>query len=428
MNKQCEREDLEDRGRKFVEDYLSNPYLDLEEERQRREEFEDILFERWKKPLLLLEEFIMNIVELNRQFFVKYNKDAEQSDDVRFIVLMRLHARACRIANGMLALMRSGYAEEALGRWRALHEVAVVAACISENGNDLSEKYLMHDAVVSYKLMRAQLKHIELVCAETISDELKKDIARKYESVLSCYGNNFSGDYGWASSLVKGNPNFVNIEKKMGMEHWRFYYKFASNSVHPSVQFLFKNLVSPDQYNVVSGASVLGLALPGWLLSLSISGITQCFISVINAEKYESYATRIDELMKDIKDAFQESNNFLNQLVEEQNGMKKEMIQITLKARESIESGWTQKALARNNKGFCVHPLDSGAVSWNIIGSFETDGDLVKIREAALKIIRDIVWDKSRSTLVRWNDDPNRTKEDVLEVFDIALERIGGKE
>ena len=60
--------------------------------------------------------------------------------DYVFEALSRLLARACRIAEEVLVLLKAGYGQGALARWRALHEVAVVADLIAENGEDCAER------------------------------------------------------------------------------------------------------------------------------------------------------------------------------------------------------------------------------------------------------------------------------------------------
>ena len=42
-------------------------------------------------------------------------------------VQTRLHARACQIAREVLTLLYAGFAEGAMARWRALHELAVLS-------------------------------------------------------------------------------------------------------------------------------------------------------------------------------------------------------------------------------------------------------------------------------------------------------------
>ncbi len=82
---------------------------------------------------------------------IDFNDDDAKEGDFVFDVVIRLHARACQIASEVLKLLKSGFADGAHARWRSLHEVAVVALFIHKHGNDVAEKYLLHDVVESYR-------------------------------------------------------------------------------------------------------------------------------------------------------------------------------------------------------------------------------------------------------------------------------------
>src|SRR5208282_6072349 len=74
-----------------------------------------------------------------------------RSSDFAFEVLTRLHARSCQIASEVLSLLLAGHADGAMARWRSLHEISVVCSFISKHGNELAERYLLHQCVESYK-------------------------------------------------------------------------------------------------------------------------------------------------------------------------------------------------------------------------------------------------------------------------------------
>jgi hypothetical protein len=62
-----------------------------------------------------------------------------RSQDLRFEVLTRLHARAYSLASEVYVLMTAGHASAAYARWRTLHEVAVVAHLITMNDRELAK-------------------------------------------------------------------------------------------------------------------------------------------------------------------------------------------------------------------------------------------------------------------------------------------------
>jgi hypothetical protein len=74
---------------------------------------------------------------------------------------------------------------------------------------------------------------------------------------------------------------------------------------------------------------------------------------------------------------------------------------------------WTQKALARDKNGEPVSPLSSAAVSWCVLGAlFKCE---VRDKAAVRKL--------TGTRIMEWNDDPNRTFQDVQQMFRKALSR-----
>jgi hypothetical protein len=95
----------------------------LAEERAQQDAFEQRLYQRWKKALDLFETVLI----LGRQIGSEYNQQvrpyAAAKRDLVFEVLARNHARACQLTSAILALLKSGHAEDALARARTLHEL-----------------------------------------------------------------------------------------------------------------------------------------------------------------------------------------------------------------------------------------------------------------------------------------------------------------
>ena len=89
---------------------------------------------------------------------------------------------------------------------------------------------------------------------------------------------------------------------------------------------------------------------------------------------------------------------------------------VLVKARSLIEKGWTQKALARDAHGEKVHPKDPNACEWCATGALRAV--LVNISDYS-----DLLTSQAPSDIILFNDNTNTTKEDILAVFDKAIER-----
>ena len=119
-----------------------------------------------------------------------------------FDVLTRLHARACQIAFEVLVLLKNGFADGAHARWRSLHEVTVVASFIKTHGDEVAERYLLHDNIELYKAAELHQKHYAILGEEPIPDDEYNSIKVIRDELIDCFGTPYKNNYGWASSVL----------------------------------------------------------------------------------------------------------------------------------------------------------------------------------------------------------------------------------
>jgi hypothetical protein len=249
--------------------------------RKDRDAFEARLVHRWRKPLDLLETIIAIAAEAGADFNQEWRPSASVEKDYAFDALIRLHARACQIASEVLTLLRCGYADGAHARWRSLHELTVVALFISQNGRDVAEQYLLHDTVESYKAAEQYQKYAPVLGYEPFTgDELRKMRERR-DAAVQHFGKPCGEEYGWAvKALNRKCVTFCDIERAVGLQHWRPFYKMACQNVHANAKGLFMKLglhpQGPDY--LLAGASNFGLADPGHGTAISLSQITTALL------------------------------------------------------------------------------------------------------------------------------------------------------
>lgn len=126
--------------------------------RERRQErrIERRVRSQWGRALNRYYNAVMCLRQMGIELHERERARAEQEDDMVFEVLSGLHARACRIALEVLALLRSGFERGAMARGRTLHELAVLSIVIGEHGRneehaDLAEKFLLHWQIAACK-------------------------------------------------------------------------------------------------------------------------------------------------------------------------------------------------------------------------------------------------------------------------------------
>lgn len=254
----------------------------LKEHRKERRSFESMIVRMWKKPLELMEMFLVIALEAGDEFNEQFRQTAFAEADYVFDVLTRLHARGCQIGAEVLALLKSGYADGAHARWRTLHEIAVVALFVAKHGNSVAERYICHDVVESYRAAKQYQEHCEAINHEPITEEGMREIENSYLDMVNRFGSSFKNSYGWASfALGKDDPTFTDIEKNVELEHFRPFYKLASHNVHANPKGItFKLGLSPDDEAILlAGASNTGFADPAHGTAISLLQITMALLT-----------------------------------------------------------------------------------------------------------------------------------------------------
>ena len=198
-------------------------------------------------------------------------------------VQTRLHARACQIAREVLTLLSTGFADGAIARWRALHEVAVVSLFIGRD-EDLAERYRLHEAVESLRAAHQYREHTERLGLEPMTASEFAEIEAEVTSLNKRFGRDYSQQYGWATrglQLTRKKVTFEQLEAVAKLNHFRPYYRLASHSVHANPKGAFFRLGLVDQSAVLlAGPSDYGLADPGQNTAISLAQVTSALATL----------------------------------------------------------------------------------------------------------------------------------------------------
>ena len=258
----------------------------LKRSQRERKTFEEKLGKQWAKPLQLLELLVELAEEVGNEV-IEHSRADEDRGNVRnhtFDALVSIHARGCQMSWAILALLRSGFADDAHARWRSLHEMAVVSGFISEHGEDVAERYLLHEIVEQRKLARAYKKHEIRAKLDPLTQADIEALDERYDALVARFGKAFGLDYGWAASaLGKERPTFVDIEEHVGLDHLRPYYVMANQNVHPNSHANFFKLRLDEIGRgavLLAGPSNLGLANPGHGVAISLTQITVALVGM----------------------------------------------------------------------------------------------------------------------------------------------------
>ena len=287
---------------------LKQQYSTTQDQLRRKEEqFERALRSYWDESLRLLELQIETAGEAGRAIGLYNPDDAHCPDGYVFQVLMTLHARACQVSREILVLLRYGYADGALARWRTLREIVVVAAVISKSDENTARKYQLHYDVQYYQSMRQLRKLMQQRGEELTKDEVFDDLELCYKKLVSEFCDSFKWDYGWAASVTSSQkPTMYDLEKFADKDYPRDYYRMACDSVHVNALGDYRRSmqIDPKTTLLVDGPRLSGLADPGKLTAMSLAEVTRLFLETrLNCDR-EITIRAVQKLADEINIAF----------------------------------------------------------------------------------------------------------------------------
>lgn len=245
---------------------------------------------------------------------------AEKENDYVFLALTRLHAKACLVSQEIAILMKHGYASGAHARWRSLHEIAVTALFIKEHDNEVAERYLNYRGIEAYYAKKQYKEYSARLHCKPLQEEEERDAINLKNFLVEKYGESFENLYGWASKeLNKSRPKFADIEKAVGIEYMRPYYKMASNAVHAESNGTFFNIglsKSADEKILLAGPSDSGLADPGSGTAVALNLMNAILITSRPTAENLIILQATSMLVTEINEAFLEAHKFIEEQTE----------------------------------------------------------------------------------------------------------------
>jgi Family of unknown function (DUF5677) len=251
-------------------------------------EFEQRLYDRWKKALDLYDAINLLTRECGELFVKQHHAQAVKDKDKVFGALMHIHVKACQTASAVGVLLKSGFAREALARQRTLHELACTASFIKKHGQETAERYWLHNTVESYKAAVQYEQYCKRLGYDPYEPVYLDQLRLQKDELIKRFGKAFDEQYGWAVQTLgkKGGVRFADIEKDVQFDHLRPYYRMASHGVHANPKGLIFDIGSPEldipgyKKTSLAGASNAGLADPGQLALISLNQCTAAFLTL----------------------------------------------------------------------------------------------------------------------------------------------------
>jgi hypothetical protein len=271
------------------------------------EAFERRLRLRWQKPLELLGVQIGLSAQFGEEMNDWLRKRITQQNSATIEAQTRLHARATQVAGEVEVLLRTGYADGAMSRWRTIHELAMVAYFIQQHGEEVAQRYLDHLSVDSLRMARVYRSASEKLGYEPMADAEWDQLQKAVNSLKDMYGKEFGSEYGWAAkALGKDAPKFADIERAVEFEKLRPYYKMASDNVHAGPKGAFRRLgtLPEEEGLLLAGPSNAGLEEAGRLTAMSLAQIAAPLMAIEPSVDGIVWLRVLFELSKEIEKEF----------------------------------------------------------------------------------------------------------------------------
>lgn len=244
-------------------------------------EFEEGLYKTWGHSLDRFNLLIVMCRELGSSVNNKFRSENFEKKTYKLEVLTRMQAHAVHISCEILQLLKGGYADGAMARWRSLHECAVISKIINESSDEVAEKYYLHKYIDDYKFSISYSEHCDSLGFKPIDDKSLEFITNINNELIKKYGSHYANDYGWAVDVIgKKKVTFYDLESLSGLGSFRPYYKFSSIRVHlgsKSLDYKLSLSLSKEFEEaeiLMAGPSNEGLIDPMQCAALSLIDVT----------------------------------------------------------------------------------------------------------------------------------------------------------
>lgn len=254
----------------------------LEQEGEVRRGFEESLYKRWEEPLDLLECLIGLSMEYGQSHRNKLAGAVNETNQAQFAALVKIHQRALQVSNEILVLLKAGYADGANARWRTLCELGVISFFLKDNDDEVSQRYLDHQAVRRYNDAVDYQAHCEELGQQPFEKEEFEKIKKAKENACKKYADGFGDwNWNWIPRSILRQQSFSALTKHVGLGRWIPYYNLASSQLHGLSRGFYRlGLPVESQNTPLCRGSNLGLADPIQNTAIFLLDVTVCLLTL----------------------------------------------------------------------------------------------------------------------------------------------------
>lgn len=273
-----------------IEKISKKLYFELKEDsknmlvkhRNEEKDFTKLIFKQWGEAFDILETIIVISLESCEIFCRDFGEKAQEENNKLFYALKAIHARAIQIAKECLLLLRNGYADGALARWRTIHELNVISHFLTQYySEELIEMYLAHGGVEEYKEELSYRKNAKV--RKRYTDDAFNEMKKQFIELKNKYGIPFTKSNGWAYKVLKKEKvYFSDIELATDFVHMKSYYNTACNTIHSGHNGNVNKIgLLPNHKDILlCGPTNYGISIPCQNVAISLVGLTINFLTI----------------------------------------------------------------------------------------------------------------------------------------------------
>jgi hypothetical protein len=293
----------------------------VSEVRFERREFMKRLRFRWQDGIDQLWFFREVAIRIGADIHNLHGGEAARREDALYFAILRIHGRACLIMSEVIALLETGHPSGALGRWRSLHELAVIAKFLDINGQVCAKRFLDHHAITSAKQARAYQDFCDQLGYPPMKEDEITSIEGERDRLVQQYSKSFDKDWGWADGYFSGPLSFAGIEKAAKLDAWRPHYIWASSAVHGGSKGLLSDLgylaSGGSTSQIPAGPSDYGLADPAILSAIALNSCTRTLAGQRPNDEIVVMCEALEMIFRSLEETFAKTQRKLDKEIEQ---------------------------------------------------------------------------------------------------------------
>lgn len=253
----------------------------LANDRENTKKFEKRNFSRWKPAFDHLEMLWHVAHELGELHGKDVQRRNEKDNNKTMAALAHIFPKSLLVVREIICLLRGGFPDGALTRWRSLHELSVTAMYIAKYGESTAIQYLLSFHFSARRAAYQMNEYSERSGLVGFTAEKLAEFDELCDMAEQCLGKTIDKDRnGEWPKITVSHPTFAQVEESVDMDHWRPWYKWASSVTHAGHRPADKSLGLAETtvpINLV-GASNSGFVDPFQLTALSLAQLVETYL------------------------------------------------------------------------------------------------------------------------------------------------------